>query len=47
LGKIIVMGYLHRDFIKPGTEVSIAGQPAKVVSLPFYSRTPPVSSHRS
>ncbi|MBI3611521.1 MAG: aminomethyl transferase family protein [Nitrospirae bacterium] len=47
LGKVIAMGYLHRDFIKPGTEVSIAGQPARVVSLPFYSRTPPLTPHRS
>lgn len=39
LGKVIAMGYLHRDFIKPGTEVSIAGQPARVVSLPFYTRS--------
>lgn len=39
LGKVIAMGYLHRDFIKPGTEISIAGQPAKVVSPPFYTRS--------
>lgn len=39
LEKVIAMGYLHRDFIKPGAEVSIAGQPAKVVSLPFYRRS--------
>ena len=40
LEKVIAMGYLHRDFIKPGSEVSIAGrQPARVVSLPFYTRS--------
>ncbi|MBI3811535.1 MAG: aminomethyl transferase family protein [Nitrospirae bacterium] len=37
--KVIAMGYLHRDFIKPGTEVFIAGQSAKVISLPFYTRS--------
>jgi len=39
LGKVIAMGYLHRDFIKPGTEVFIARQPAEIVSLPFYKRS--------
>jgi folate-binding protein YgfZ len=39
LGKVIVLGYLHRNFIKPGMEVFIAGQTARVVSLPFYTRS--------
>ncbi|MBI3995628.1 MAG: aminomethyl transferase family protein [Nitrospirae bacterium] len=38
-GKLIALGYLHRDFVKPGTEVFVAGQPARVVSLPFYTRS--------
>ena len=38
-GKLIALGYLHRDFVKPGTDVSVAGQPARVVSLPFYRRS--------
>ena len=39
LGKVIAMGYLHRDFIKPGTQVLIDGAPAVVIPLPFYRRT--------
>jgi len=37
-GKVIAMGYLHRDFAEPGKDVMIEGTPAKVVSLPFYAR---------
>ncbi len=39
IGKVIALGYLHRDFIKPGAEVLVAGHPARVVSLPFYTRS--------
>jgi len=39
LGKVIAMGYLHRDFAEPGTTVVVDGRPAKVVSLPFYTRS--------
>lgn len=43
LSKIIALGYVHRDFAKAGTEVSIMVEgghvPAAVVSLPFYKRT--------
>jgi glycine cleavage system T protein len=39
LGRVIAMGYLHRDFAEPGNEVMIEGTPAKVVSLPFYTRS--------
>jgi glycine cleavage system T protein len=38
-GNLIAMGYLHRDFAKPGKNVMIEGTPAKVVSLPFYTRS--------
>jgi folate-binding protein YgfZ len=37
-GKVIAMGYLQRDFAEPGKDVMIEGRPAKVVSLPFYTR---------
>jgi glycine cleavage system T protein len=39
LGNVIAMGYLHRDFAEPGSTVVVAGRPAKVVSLPFYTRS--------
>jgi len=39
LGRVIAMGYLHRDFAEPGKEVTIEGKPAKVVSLPFFTRS--------
>jgi len=39
LGKVIAMGYLHRDFAEPGKDVMIEGTPAKVVALPFYRRS--------
>ncbi|MBI3597135.1 MAG: aminomethyl transferase family protein [Nitrospirae bacterium] len=38
LDKVIALGYLHRDFTEPGSAVVIEGKPAKVVSLPFYTR---------
>lgn len=38
LGKVIAMGYLHRDFSESGKDVVIDGMPAKVTSLPFYTR---------
>ena len=37
LGKPIALGYVHRDFVTPGTEVSIGGVRA-VVSKPPFSR---------
>lgn len=39
LGKVIAMGYVRYDLAKPGSDVVIEGTPAKVVSLPFYTRT--------
>jgi folate-binding protein YgfZ len=42
LSKIIALGYLYREFAKPGTGVSVAveggSQTATVVALPFYKR---------
>jgi tRNA-modifying protein YgfZ len=35
LGRPIALGYVRRDFVEPGTEVSVAGAPARVAKLPF------------
>jgi folate-binding protein YgfZ len=35
LGRAIALGYVHRDFVSPGTEVTVGGTPATVASLPF------------
>jgi folate-binding protein YgfZ len=40
LGRPIAMGYVHRDFVEPGTPVEIAGVPASVTALPFVPITP-------
>jgi folate-binding protein YgfZ len=32
---VVGLGYVHRDFISPGTGVQIGGQPAKVTGLPM------------
>jgi len=39
LGKVIALAYLLRDYIKPGMEVRVSRQPARVVPLPFYRRS--------
>jgi glycine cleavage system T protein (aminomethyltransferase) len=39
LGRVIAMGYVRYDLAKPGSGVVIGGAPAKVVSLPFYTRS--------
>jgi folate-binding protein YgfZ len=39
LDKPIALGYVHRDFIAPGTEVTIAGRRAVVTALPFLARS--------
>lgn len=31
----IALGYVHRDFTRPGTSVDVAGRPATVVETPF------------
>ena len=38
LERPIALAYLHRDFLAPGTSVSVAGQPAVVTALPFVPR---------
>ena len=35
----IALGYVHRDFVEPGTKVEIAGATAEVVTLPFVPAT--------
>lgn len=35
LGRPIALGYVHRDFVIPGTRVTIGGAPAEVSALPF------------
>ena len=37
LERPIALAYLHRDFLAPGTSVSVAGQPAVVTALPFVA----------
>ena len=37
LQKPIALGYVHRDFVEPGTTVSVDGASAVVVTLPFVS----------
>lgn len=35
LGRPIALGYVHRDFVEPGTVVTVAGAAAAVTALPF------------
>ena len=35
LQRPVALAYLHRDFLAPGTAVSVDGQPATVAELPF------------
>jgi folate-binding protein YgfZ len=35
LGRPIALGYVHRDFVEPGTMLSVAGATAAVSALPF------------
>jgi folate-binding protein YgfZ len=37
LGRAIALGYVHRDFTAPGTNVSVSGTPAVVAALPFVT----------
>jgi folate-binding protein YgfZ len=39
LQRPIALAYLHRDFLAPGTAVSVAGHPAVVTALPFVHRS--------
>ncbi len=40
LGRPLALGYVHRDFVQPGTAVEIGGIPASVAALPFIPVTP-------
>jgi aminomethyltransferase len=40
LRKPIALAYLHRDFLAPGTIVSVDGAGAEVTALPFIPRQP-------
>jgi folate-binding protein YgfZ len=35
LGRPIALGYVHRDFVEPGTEVKVGDTPGVVAALPF------------
>jgi folate-binding protein YgfZ len=35
LGRPIGLGYVHRDFVQPGTSVQVAGNTATIAQLPF------------
>jgi folate-binding protein YgfZ len=41
LGKVIALGYIHRDFTEPGSMVQIDGISVEVVRLPFYKKNTP------
>lgn len=36
LQRPIALGYVHRDFVEPGTTVDVEGLPGEVVKLPFF-----------
>jgi len=38
LERPIALAYVHRDFVEPGTKVSVDGAPAEVTTLPFVGR---------
>lgn len=38
LGRVIALGYVHRDFTTPGTTLSIDGTAATVAAMPFVPR---------
>jgi tRNA-modifying protein YgfZ len=38
IGRPVALAYVHRDFVTPGTEVSVAGTRAVVTALPFVGR---------
>jgi folate-binding protein YgfZ len=39
LGRPIALGYVHRDFVEPGTAVTVGEATAQVVSTPFVVRS--------
>ena len=40
LGRPVALGYVHRDFLAPGTAVEVSGVAATVAALPFVPITP-------
>ena len=38
LKRAIALGYAHRDFLEPGTKVTVENAPAEVTALPFVPR---------
>ena len=38
LSRPIALGYVHRDFVDPGTSVAVEGATAVVTALPFVGR---------
>jgi folate-binding protein YgfZ len=38
LGRPIALGYVHRDFVEPGTAVTVGDASAQVVATPFVAR---------
>ncbi len=43
LDRAIALGYVHRDFVEPGTKVAVGESSGEVVPLPFVER--PAISH--
>jgi len=39
-GRPIALGYVHRDFVQPGTALEVGGSTATVIALPFVPVTP-------
>jgi len=37
LNQPIALAYVHRDFVEPGTTVTVEGQQGRVAALPFVS----------
>jgi folate-binding protein YgfZ len=40
IGRPIALGYVHRDFVAPGSAIEVEGIPATVAALPFVPVTP-------
>jgi glycine cleavage system aminomethyltransferase T len=38
LSRPIALAYVHRDFVEPGTKLTVDGTSAEVTALPFVSR---------
>ena len=40
LGRPIALGYVHRDYVEPGTRMTVNAQTATVAKLPFVANEP-------